>query len=121
MPEAHPNDYDPSPGNLACRIFVGASHARLQGVGNVSNNVHALRDVDTVEDFLNVAATKAVPLFEHLDSEFLLDHDVFIPYRRGEHEFMSHQNSFEAVSTTTPRTSTALVLSHENARSRWSG
>ena len=44
-------------------------------------NSDALRDVASVNDFLNAAATETVPLFEHL--EFLLDYDVFAPARRG--------------------------------------
>ena len=37
----------------------------------------------SVDDFLNVAATKTVPLFEHLSFEFLLEYDVFAPSKRG--------------------------------------
>ncbi|EMA13320.1 ISH11-type transposase ISHwa14 [Haloarcula amylolytica JCM 13557] len=36
-----------------------------------------------VNEFLNAAATETVPLFEHLDFEFLLEYDVFAPAGRG--------------------------------------
>jgi hypothetical protein len=45
----------------------------------VSNTSAALQDVASVDDFLNVAATETVPLFEHLDFGFLLEYDVFAP------------------------------------------
>jgi hypothetical protein len=43
----------------------------------VSNTSATLQDVASVDDFLNVAATETVPLFEHLDFGFLLEYDVF--------------------------------------------
>ena len=42
-----------------------------------------LQDVASVDEFLNVAATETVPLFEHLSFEFLRDYDVFAPASRG--------------------------------------
>ena len=42
----------------------------------------ALQDVASVNEFLNAAATETVPLFEHLDFEFLLEYDVFAPSNR---------------------------------------
>jgi hypothetical protein len=62
----------------------------------VFNTGATLQDVDSVVDFLNVAATETVPLFEHLEFEFLLEYDVFAPASRGEHESISHQISFAA-------------------------
>ena len=49
----------------------------------MSTSSKALRNVDSVNKFLNAAATETVPLFEHLDFEFLLEYDVFAPARRG--------------------------------------
>jgi len=49
----------------------------------VSNTTATLQDVDSVDDFLNVAATGTVPLFEHFEFEFLLEYDVFDPFKRG--------------------------------------
>jgi hypothetical protein len=49
----------------------------------VSNTSATLQDVTSVEDFLNVAATETVPLFEHLEFEFLLGYDVFAPQSGG--------------------------------------
>ncbi|WP_340102213.1 transposase, partial [Salinibaculum salinum] len=49
----------------------------------MSNTSATLHDVASVDDFLNVAATETVPLFEHLDFEFLLEYDVFAPSKRG--------------------------------------
>ena len=90
-------------------------------MGIVSNNTQTLQNVTSVDDFLNVAATETVPLSEYLSIEFLLEYYVFAPCKRGEHEFMSHQNSSEAFSTATTRMSMALIQSHANSRSRWSG
>ena len=75
-----------------------------------------------VNEFLNAAATETVPLFEHLDFEFLLEYDVFgPPASGGEHEFTHHRISFAAFCTATTRTSTALVQSHENSNTALSG
>ncbi|SEL76041.1 transposase [Haloferax larsenii] len=49
----------------------------------MSSKTQALQEVASVDDFLNVAATETVPLFEHLEFEFLLEYDVFAPARRG--------------------------------------
>ena len=49
----------------------------------MSNTSATLQDVASVEDFLNVAATETVPLFQHLEFEFLLKYDVFAPSKRG--------------------------------------
>ena len=49
----------------------------------VSSSTNALQDVASVDEFLNVAATETVPLFEHLSFEFLRDYDVFAPSKRG--------------------------------------
>jgi hypothetical protein len=49
----------------------------------VSNTSATLQDVASVDDFFNVAATETVPLFEHLEFEFLLEYDVFAPSKRG--------------------------------------
>lgn len=37
----------------------------------------------SVDDFLHVVATETVPLFEHLEFEFLLEYDVFVSCKRG--------------------------------------
>jgi len=52
-------------------------------VGIVSNNTQTLQNVTSVDDFLNVAATETVPLFEYLSFGFLLEYDVFAPACRG--------------------------------------
>jgi len=49
----------------------------------VSSTTATLQDVASVDEFLNVAATETVPLFEHLSFEFLRDYDVFAPSKRG--------------------------------------
>ena len=49
----------------------------------MSSSTNALQDVASVDEFLNVAATETVPLFEHLSFEFLRDYDVFAPSKRG--------------------------------------
>jgi transposase len=46
-------------------------------VETVSSKSHTLQDVASVDDFLNVAATETVPLFEHLEFEFLTEYDVY--------------------------------------------
>lgn len=85
------------------------------------NSTNALQDVASVDKFLNAAATETVPLFNHLEFEFLLEYDVFAPASRGEHEFTSHQTSFAAFCTATTRMSTARVRLHENFRTALSG
>ena len=87
----------------------------------VSNSTKALQDVASVDDFLNAAATETVPLFEHLEFEFLLEYDVFAPLRGGEHEFTNHRISFAAFCTATTRTSTAHVRSRESSSTDSSG
>ena len=49
----------------------------------MSNTSATLQDVASVNDFLNAAAIETVPLFEHLEFEFLLEYDVFAPSKRG--------------------------------------
>ncbi|RKS75837.1 DDE family transposase [Haloarcula quadrata] len=49
----------------------------------MSSTTATLQDLDSVDAFLNVAATETVPLFEHLEFEFLLEYDVFAPASRG--------------------------------------
>jgi hypothetical protein len=49
----------------------------------VSTSSKALQNVASVNEFLNAAATETVPLFEHLDFEFLLKYDVFAPASRA--------------------------------------
>ena len=49
----------------------------------MSSKVNALQNVASVDDFLNVASTETVPLFEYLSFEFLLEYDVFAPCKRG--------------------------------------
>jgi hypothetical protein len=49
----------------------------------VSSSPNALQDVSSIDDFLNAAATETVPLFDHLEFEFLLEYDVFAPALRG--------------------------------------
>jgi hypothetical protein len=49
----------------------------------VSTSSDALQDVASVDDFLNVAATETVPLFEYLEFEFLLEYNVFASVSRG--------------------------------------
>ena len=46
----------------------------------MSSSPSTLQNVASVDDFLKVAATETVPLFEHLEFEFLLEYDVFAPY-----------------------------------------
>jgi hypothetical protein len=81
VPEAHPNNYDPSPGNSACRIFIGASHTRTQGVEIVSTSSQTLQEAASIHEFFNLVATETLALFEHLDFEFLTEYDVFAPAR----------------------------------------
>jgi hypothetical protein len=52
-------------------------------VESVSNTTATLHDVASVDDFLNVAATETVPLFEYLEFEFLLEYDMFAILKRG--------------------------------------
>jgi hypothetical protein len=87
----------------------------------VSTSSKALQNVASVNEFLNAAAIETVPLFEHLDFEFLLEYDVFAPSKRGEHEFTNHQTSFAAFCIATTRMSTELVRLHENFRTALSG
>ena len=49
----------------------------------MSTSSDTLQDVASVNDFLNAAATETVPLFEHLEFEFLLEYDVFASSKRG--------------------------------------
>ena len=49
----------------------------------VSSSTNALQDVASVNDVLKTAATETVPLFQHLEFEFLLAYDVFAPPKRG--------------------------------------
>ena len=49
----------------------------------MSTSSKALQNVASVNEFLNAASTETVPLFEHLDFEFLLEYDVFAPGERG--------------------------------------
>ena len=49
----------------------------------MSTSASSLQDVASVDDFLNVAATETVPLFEQLEFEFLLEYDVFDPASGG--------------------------------------
>ena len=71
----------------------------VAGRGNCVQQHPNLQNVTSVDDFLNDAATETVPLFEHLEFEFLLEYDVFATARRGEHGTMSHQNSSETSCT----------------------
>ena len=45
----------------------------------MSTSASTLQDVASVDDFLNVVGIETVPLFEHLEFEFLLEYDVFAP------------------------------------------
>ena len=49
----------------------------------VSSSTNALQDVASVDDYLNGGATETVPLFEHLEFDFLLEYGVFAPGSRG--------------------------------------
>ncbi len=49
----------------------------------MSSSTNASQDVASVDDFLNAAATETVPLFEHLEFEFLMEYDVFATASRG--------------------------------------
>ena len=49
----------------------------------MSTSSKAPQNVASVNEFLNAAATETVPLFEHLEFDFLLEYDVFAPARRG--------------------------------------
>jgi len=60
-----------------------ASRVEQQGLETVSTSSKVLRDVASVNEFLNAAATETVPLFEHVDFEFLLKYDVFAPAETG--------------------------------------
>ena len=53
----------------------------------MSTTSTTLQDVVSVDDFLNVAATETVPLFEHLEFEFLLEYDVFALSKQGRTRF----------------------------------
>ncbi len=59
------------------------SRTKLQGAENVYSTTATLQDVASVGDFLNTAATKMVPLFEHLEFAFLLKYDVFASLEVG--------------------------------------
>jgi len=67
----------------------------------VSTSSDALRDVASVNDFLNAAATETVPLFKHLEFEFLLTTTCSPPLAGGEHECISHRISFATFCTAT--------------------
>ena len=49
----------------------------------MSTSARTLQEVASVDDFLNVAATETVPLFEYLEFEFLMEYDVFGPRFEG--------------------------------------
>ena len=66
-------------------VSYKTSRTKQQVAGSVSNSSAILQDIASVDNFLNAAATETVPLFEHLEFEFLL-----------EHEFISLQISFAA-------------------------
>ncbi|GGK72659.1 hypothetical protein GCM10009067_26140 [Haloarcula sebkhae] len=44
----------------------------------VSSSTKILQNAASVNEFLNTAATDPVPLFEHLEFDFLLEYDVFV-------------------------------------------
>jgi hypothetical protein len=48
----------------------------------VSSSINILQNVVSVDDSSNAAATETVPLFEHLEFEFLLQYDVFDRLKR---------------------------------------
>jgi len=48
----------------------------------MSSKKPALQDAVSVDNFLNVAATETIPLFEYLSFEFLLGYDVFASSER---------------------------------------
>lgn len=48
----------------------------------MSSKNQALQDAVSVDNFLNVAATETIPLFEYLSFEFLLGYDVFASSER---------------------------------------
>jgi hypothetical protein len=48
----------------------------------VSSSTNTLQDVASADDLLNATATETVPLFNHLEFEFLLEYDVFAPDER---------------------------------------
>jgi transposase len=50
----------------------------------VSTSSKTLQNAASIHEFLNAAATETVPLFEHLEFEFLLEYDVFAPSKRGQ-------------------------------------
>jgi hypothetical protein len=50
----------------------------------VSTSSKALQNEASVNEFLNAAATETVPLFEHINFEFLLEYQVFAPDERGQ-------------------------------------
>lgn len=56
-----------------------ASQRMVQGLTTVASSTSPLQDVASVDNFLTVAATEIVPLFEQFDFEFLLEKDVFSP------------------------------------------
>ncbi len=49
----------------------------------VSSKNHPLQGVASVDDFLNVAVTETISLFEYLEFNFLLEYDVFAPSTPG--------------------------------------
>ena len=59
----------------------------------MSSTKSVLPDNATVEQVFKTLETETTALFEHLDFSFLTDYPVFAPSNRGEHGFMSHQNS----------------------------
>lgn len=59
----------------------------------VPSTTATLQDVASVDNSLNVAATKTVPLFEHLAFAFLFGTTCSPHRNEGEHEFISHRIS----------------------------
>jgi len=54
-----------------------------QGVGTVFTSASTLQDIASIDDFSNAAATETIPLFDHLEFEFLLEYKLFAPSKRG--------------------------------------
>ena len=83
-----------------------ASRTKQQGAESVSSTTATLQDVASVDDFLNAAATETVPLFEHLEFEFLLEYDVFAPASRGRTRVHQPPDLFRGFLHSTTRMST---------------
>jgi len=83
LPNHRSASIDPDCGWFKCEVPTVPFGTGLDGHLTLFRHVCDRPIIASVEDFLNVAATETVPLFEHLDFDFLLEYDVFAPASRG--------------------------------------